>query len=61
MSVLIDGLPLTLDISKRLQQPPPLPATLREHSQAVYLREGDIWVDFDFDGFFRAAGSQIAG
>jgi twitching motility protein PilI len=60
VGVLIDGLPLTLDISKRLQQSPPLPAILREHSQAVYMREQEIWVEFDFDGFFRAAGNRIA-
>ena len=60
VGVLIDGLPLTLDIGKRLQQSPPLPAILREHSQAVYVRDQAIWVEFDFDGFFRAAGSRIA-
>jgi twitching motility protein PilI len=59
VAVLIDGLPLTLDISKRPPQTPPLPEILREHSQAVYLREQAIWVDFDFDGLFRAAGNRI--
>ena len=53
VGVLIDGLPLTLDISKRLQQPPPLPPILRENSHAVYVRGKEIWVELDFDGFFR--------
>ncbi len=60
VGVLIDGLPLTLDTGRRVEQSPPLPEILREYSQAVYLREHEIWVDFDFDGFFRAAGSRIA-
>ena len=61
VSVLIDGLPLTLDTSRHVEQSPPLPEILREHSQAVYAREQEIWVDFDFDGLFRAVGSRIAG
>lgn len=60
VGVLIDGMPLTIDIGRKLPQSPPLPAILREHSQAVYLQGQDIWVEFDFDGFFRAAGSRIA-
>lgn len=62
VSVLIDGLPLTLDTNKHVAQPPPLPLPeiLQEHSQAVYVREQEIWVDFDFDGFFRAVGNRIA-
>lgn len=63
VSVLIDGLPLTFDTNQSVAEPPwqlPLPEILREHSQAVYLREQEIWVDFDFDGFFRAVGSRIA-
>ncbi len=59
VSILIDGLPLTLDTSRRVEQWPPLPAILREHSNTVYVREQEIWVDFDFDGFFRAVGNRI--
>ncbi len=60
VGVFVDGLPLTIDTGERVKQIPPLPEILRTHSQAVYMRERDIWVDFDFDGFFRAAGSRIA-
>jgi twitching motility protein PilI len=60
VGVFIDGLPVTLDIGQTLPQSPPLPAILREHSQAVYLQGQDIWVEFDFDRFFRAAGGGIA-
>ena len=60
VSVLIDGLPLSLDTNRRVEQIPPLPEILREHSHAVYVREREIWVDLDFDGLFRTAGSRIA-
>ena len=60
VSVLIDGLPLTVDTSRHIEQSPPLPEILQKHSHAIYLLEQVIWVDFDFDGFFRAAGSRIA-
>ena len=60
VGVLIDGLPLTVDTGRHVEQSPPLPEILRAHSQAVFLREQEIWVDFDFNGFFRAAGSRIA-
>ena len=60
VSVLIDGLPVTIDTGRRLDQSPPLPEMLRDHSRAVYVREREVWVDFDFDGFFRAVGDRIA-
>ena len=60
VGVLIDALPLTLDMSGKEPQSLPLPGILREHCHAVYMQGQDIWVDFDFDGFFRAAADQIA-
>ncbi len=59
VSVLIDGLPQALDISRYVKQSPPLPEMLQEHNQAVYVQDQDIWVDFDFDAFFRATGGRI--
>lgn len=60
VSVLIDGLPLTVDVSSSLPQSPPLPGILRDYSYAVYAQGQSIWVDFDFDGFFRAVGNRAA-
>jgi twitching motility protein PilI len=54
---LIDGLPVTLDARQRLEQVPLLPPVLREHAQAVFAQDGGIWVEVDFDGFFRTASS----
>jgi len=60
VGVLIDGLPLSVDTGQRLPQSPPLPALLREHSHAVYVQHQEIWVEFDFDGFFQVVGSRVA-
>jgi twitching motility protein PilI len=51
---LIDGLPETLHATQKLTQIPILPTVLREHAQAVYVQDGGIWVEFEFDGFFCA-------
>jgi twitching motility protein PilI len=58
LGFLIDGLPVTLDITQRLEHPSLLPPILRDHTQRVYLQDGGIWVEIDFDGFFRSASSQ---
>lgn len=60
VGILIDGLPMTLDVAQPNEQLPLLPPVLREYSQAVYVRGEEVWVEFDFDGLFRAAGSQTA-
>jgi len=60
VGVLIGGLPRSVDIGQRLLQFPPLPTILREHCQAVYMQDQEIWVEFDFDGFFRAVGGRVA-
>jgi len=58
VGILIDSFPLTLDVTQILEQHPMLPPVLREYSQAVYVQGEEVWVEFDFDGFFRAAGSR---
>lgn len=57
VGILIDDLPVTLEAIRRLEQLPKLPSVLREYSQEVYVRDEEVWVEFDFDGFFQAAGS----
>lgn len=58
VGILINGLPMTLDVAQTLEQLPVLPPVLREYSQAVYVLGEEVWVEFDFDGLFRAAGSH---
>lgn len=60
VGILIDGLPITLQAAQRLQQAPLLPPVLRDHYRAVYVKDAVVWVDFDFDGFFHAAGRGAA-
>lgn len=58
VGILIDGLPVTLDATQSLDHFPPLPPVLRESSQAVYMWDEEVWVEFDFDGLFRSAARQ---
>jgi twitching motility protein PilI len=60
VGILIDGLPVTLQAAQSLQQGPLLPPVLRDHHRAVYAKDAEVWVDFDFDGFFQAAGRGVA-
>ena len=60
VGILIDGLPVTLQAAQSLQQDPLLPPVLRDHRRAVYVKDAEVWVDYDFDGFFRAAGRGAA-
>ena len=55
---LIDGLPVTLTAIQRMEQFPMLPPVLRDYGQAIYVQDGAVWVDFEFDEFFRAASAQ---
>jgi len=57
----VEGLPRIVDIGQRSAQLPPTPEPLRPHVHAAYVDRGEVWVDFDFEGLFKALGAQIAG
>lgn len=62
VGILINGFPVTLDDTQSLAQFPTLPPILREYSRAVYVQDQEVWVEFDFDGFFQAASNRaLAG
>lgn len=61
IAVPVEGLPRVIDIGQRSAQLPPIPEPLRPHVHASYVDRGDVWLDFDFEGFFNALGGQIAG
>jgi twitching motility protein PilI len=61
VGIQIDGLPMTLDVSASMQQSPMLPPVLQGCCLAVYVQDGRVWVEFDFDGLFRAASNQNCG
>ncbi len=49
----VDTLPQALELGKPLQQFPPLPGQLGDYNRAVYGGEEMLWIDLDFDPFFR--------
>ncbi len=53
LGLLVDDLPQTLDLGEALQPPPPLPGQLGEYCRAVYGEGEMLWIDLDFDRFFR--------
>lgn len=58
---LIDALPETLHTTQRLAQVPMLPTVLQEHAQVVYVQDGRVWVELEYDAFFHAvSGLNIA-
>lgn len=60
VGLLIEALPQTVEIGSPLPQSPPLPSLLQEHSHAAYMQDQELWVEFDFDGFFQAIGNRLA-
>lgn len=56
----VEGLPRVIDIGQRSAQLPPIPEPLRPHAHAAYVDRGEVWLDFDFEGFFKALGAQIS-
>jgi twitching motility protein PilI len=59
VGILSDVSPKSIVIGQSLPQTPPLPPLLSQYSQGVYVEDQDIWVEFDFDGFFHAIGKQL--
>ena len=57
VGILVDGLPFTLNLTHRLDHVPPLPLILGKHTQTVYARNQEVWVELDIDGFFSALDS----
>lgn len=59
VGVLIDNVPKNVELGQPLPQTPPLPQLLAQYSQGSYVKNQDIWIEFDFDGFFMAVGNQL--
>lgn len=59
VGVLIDMLPKSIWLDQPLPQTPPLPPLLGQYSMGAYVKDQDIWIEFDFEGFFRAVGDQL--
>lgn len=57
--VFIDAPPKSVELGQQLPQTPPLPSLLARHSRGAYVKNQDMWIEFDFNGFFTAVGSQL--
>jgi len=38
---------------------PPIPSLIRDHSYRYYLKDGQIWVDWDVQSFFTTLGNLL--
>lgn len=59
VGVLTDAPPRSIALGQPLPQTPPLPPLLSQYSRGAYVKNQDIWVEFNFDGFFQAVGNQL--
>ncbi len=57
--VLIAVPPQSLDLSRKLRQPPPMTAALSEHVAEAYIFQGVAWCEFNHESFFTALGKRI--
>lgn len=58
--IIIDELPQALYGLHSLPQLPPVPDILSEHVRAAYAQDDNIWLDCDFEGFFKGLGQRMA-
>lgn len=57
----IDGLPEVRSINEPTRvEIPPLPVLLERYVVTAYSLQGQLWLNLQYDGFFKALGSQIA-
>lgn len=59
VGVLTDAPPKSIALGPPLPQTPPLPLLLSQYNRGAYVKNQDIWVEFDFEGFFQAVGNQL--
>jgi len=61
-AILIDDLPIHLTLAKndKLQSLPPLPPALKPYTTMAYELNGEVWFNFDHDGFFQSLTTRIA-
>ena len=38
---------------------PPIPPMIRDHAKSYYLKDGQIWVDWDIKAFFMTLGDML--
>jgi len=57
----VDGMPrmVSLTTEDSMTSVPPIPTLIRDHSRRYYLKEGQIWVDWDVQSFFTTLGGML--
>ena len=57
----VDDMPrmISLTAEDGMTSVPPIPRMIREHSRQYYLKDGQIWVDWDVQAFFKTLGNQL--
>lgn len=60
VGMVVDGFPQPLSALRPIAQLPQLPARLREHVKAGFLKDQRVWLEFDHESFFEQLSSTVA-
>lgn len=57
----VDEMPrmVALTADDSMTSVPPIPPLIRDHSRKYYLKDGQIWVDWDVQAFFTTLGNLL--
>ncbi|MGD2171785.1 MAG: chemotaxis protein CheW [Gammaproteobacteria bacterium] len=57
----VDEMPrmVALTAEDSMTSVPPIPPLIRDHSRKYYLKDGQIWVDWDVKAFFTTLGNLL--
>lgn len=50
---------ITLSGEDSMTSTPPIPSLIKDHSREYYLRDGQIWVDWNIESFFTMLGEML--
>lgn len=60
VGIVVDGYPKQLLALSRVAQLPELPTSLKGYVAAAYTHDGDLWLEFDHEEFFRSLNRKNA-
>jgi twitching motility protein PilI len=57
----VDEMPRMVSVGEDdvMNSAPPIPSLIKDHSQQYFLKDGQIWIDWDVRAFFMALGKLI--
>jgi len=50
---------ITLTGEDNMGNTPPIPLLIKDHSREYYLKDGQVWVDWNFESFFTMLGKML--